>query len=62
MKHKGQAIKTTAKRPNKRPAQLVPIFLNIKVAKRGKAAPKADLKNELAAIAEAAKTKYASMI
>lgn len=53
----GHIIKTTANKPNNKPAQLVPMLVNMKVANNGKTPPKIDLKKALAAIALAAKTK-----
>lgn len=60
IKRIGTGTSTSPTRPSKRPAQLVPIPWNIKVAKRGKTAPNEDLKKVLPAKAEAAKKRYES--
>lgn len=58
----GNGRRARENKPSRRPAQPVPIPLNIYPANNGNAAPKLDLINVFPATAEAATKRYDSMI
>ena len=61
-KMNGTGIKLAANKPKSKPAQPVPMPRNMYPANSGNAAPNDDLKKVLAATAEAATSKYDSIM